>query len=175
MDMKNKFFLLLSISLYFSFYSYGQDRVDEKRQQLQISMDAQSEKLTNIPGWSHFENQEGKFWKQSDPTSKKSYLPCCPDAGFESLQLFKFTLEGKTFYLMHVKYDFETMRVFAFTSSSIEKLKSMCNLAPGETYKALPIEDCEYYTKESDTPFSFDPEEVIKNKEMIRLLLTGQG
>jgi len=173
--MKSKLYILLCLSLISFFHSYGQERVDEKRPKLQISMDAQSEKLANISGWSRIENKEGKFWEQSDQTSNRSYLPCCPDAGFESLQLFKFTLEGKIFYFLNVKYDSTRMRVFAFTNNSLEQLKKIINAADGQSYKALPIEDCEYYTKVFEVPFSFDPEEVIKNKEMIKLLLLGEG
>ena len=173
--MKSKLYILLFFSLISFFHSYGQERVDEKRTQLKIHMDAQSEKLTNISGWSRFENKEEKFWEQSDQTSNKSYLPCCPDAGFESLQLFKFTLESKIFYFLNVKYDSTRMRVFAFTNNSLEQLKKIINAADGLSYKALLIEDCEYYTKVFEVPFSFDPEEVIKNKEMIRLLLLGEG
>ena len=158
-----------------SFFSKAQERQDVVRQKLQLSIDAQSNMITHIPGWSKIENKEGKFWKQSNLDSTVSYLPCCPDDGFQSLQTFKFTLEGETFYLLSIIYDSRHQRVFAFKSSSLQDLQNVIDKANGQAYYALPIEYCEYFTKSEDL-ISFNPESFIKkNKSMIRLLLTGSS
>jgi tetratricopeptide (TPR) repeat protein len=170
--------ILLFVGIFscFTFSCFSQERQDEQRAQLDIKMLGQSERLSKITGWSKFENAEGRFWKQSDANSIKNYLPGNPDEGFEYFQMFKFRLEGEIFYILNIKYDEERMRQFAFTSSSFERLKNIVETADGQTHYAVDIKDCEYTTKPSVyDPFHFDPEESIKNKEMIRLLLTGKG
>jgi len=97
--MKKILILLLGFCLIKSFHAQSQERVDETRKQLSISVDGQSEQIKKISGWSRIENQQGKLWKQSDTIAIQSYLPFCPEeTGFEYLQLFKFSLEGKTCY-----------------------------------------------------------------------------
>lgn len=137
-------------------------------------MDAQSERLTNITGWSRMENQEGKFWKQSDLGSKISYLPCCPKNGFEYIQTYKFSLEGQIFYLFSIKYEVDQMRIFVITSSSFEKLKNIITAADGQPYNAPDIQFCNYLTKSRDGGDSFDLELFIQNKELIRKLLLNE-
>ncbi len=172
--MKKIAFLLFGFCLAISFYTHAQERNDEARKQLSISIDGQSEKLTKIPGWSKIETQEGKFWKQSDTTANQSYLPCCiKETGFDYLQLFKFSVEGETCYLLLVKYNDSKMRSFAFRSSGLSELKSIVDKVDGQSYNAVEIMFCQYIAdKEAQ---SFDPEEAIKNKEMIRWLLLGKG
>jgi hypothetical protein len=171
--MKKATLVITCILVCISFFSKAQDRQDEVRQKLQLSIDAQSNVLSHVTGWSKIENTEGKFWKQSDLNSSKSYLPCCPDDGFQSLQTFKFTLEGETFYLLSVIYGTSNQRVFAFKSSSLQELQNVINNADGKSYYALPIEYCDYLTKPEEVN-SFEPETFVKDrKSMIRLLLTG--
>jgi len=173
--MKKVMFLLFNLCFIISFYSFSQERNDEVRQKLQISLDAQSERLTDVPGWSKMENQDGKFWKQSDTNSKISYLPCCPEYGFESLQMFKFTLEGQIFYLFCITYNDHEKRIFAFESSSLQEFQKIINAADGQSHFAIDIKSCDYVTKKFGEEFLFNPEEVIRDKEMIRLLLLGKG
>lgn len=172
--MKKIVSLLFGFCLVISFYSQGQERTDEVRKQLSIGIDGQSEKITKIPGWSKIENQQGKFWKQSDTTAIQSYLPCCPEeTGFEYLQLYKFSVEGEICYLLVIKYNDTKMRSFAFRSSGLSELKSIVDKADGQSYNAVEIMFCRYIVdKEAQ---SFDPEEAIKNKEMIRWLLLSKG
>lgn len=172
--MKKIIFFLFGFCIIISFYAQGQERVDEARKQLSISIDGQSEKITKIPGWSKLETQEGKFWKQSDTTSIKSYLPCCPEeTGFEYLQLYKFTVEGQSCYLFLIKYKDDKMRLFAFKNSGLSELQTIVNKADGQSYNAIEIMFCQYLADKEAR--SFDPEVAIKNKEMIRWLLLGKG
>lgn len=172
--MKRIVFLLFGFCLIISFCVQGQERVDETRKQLSISIDGQSEKITNMPGWSKIETQEGKFWKQSDTTAIQSYLPCCPEeTRFEYIQLYKFTVEDQTCYLFLIKYKDDKMRLFAFKSSGLSELQTIVNKADGQSYNAVEIMFCQYLTDKEAR--SFDPEVAIKNKEMIRWLLLGKG
>lgn len=166
--MKKLIFLLLSFCTIFSFISNGQERQNEARKKLQWSLDAQSEKLENIPGWSMIENKEGKFWKQS-----VSDLPCCPNEAFQYVQTYKFTLEGQIFYLLTIKYDNHYFRTFAFKGSSLKRLEDIINAADGKTYNALEIEYCEIYI-DINSEVLFNPELAIQNKVMIRSLLLGE-
>lgn len=159
------------------FHGYTQERQDEVRKQLQLSMDFQSEKLNNVIGWSRIENQEGKFWKKSEPNSGISYLP--EEEGedgifsFEFFQLYQFSVEEQNFYLLSLKYNDTRMRIFAFNSSDVQNLKEIIDNADGKTYDALEIRYCSYIM---DSEVSkFDPEKIIKDKQLIKLLLLGKG
>jgi len=175
-NMKNTIYLLIGLITCFSISCFAQERQNETRAKLDIVMLGQSERLSKITGWSKLENAEGKYWKQSDANLSKNYLPGNPDESFEYFQMFKFRLEGEIFYMLNIKYNAERMRQFAFTSSSFARLKNIVETADGKSRYAVDIKDCEYTTKRSVyDPFHFDPEEAIKNKEMIRLLLTGEG
>lgn len=173
--MKKIITILFVLSVIFPFYSFSQERTDEVRKKLNFSVDGQSEKLSIVTGWSKLENKDGKFWKQSEPNSKKNYLPCCVETSeFEYIQTFQFSLEGEIFYLMVVKYSKYALRTFAFTSSSLKNLGVIINSAEGQSYNTPAIEFCQYYSSPTDE-VSFDIEKAIENKEMIRLLLTGKG
>lgn len=170
--------ILFTLCVIFSLNSFSQDRNDEARKKLSLSLDGQSEKLSSgVVGWSKMENKDGKFWKEAPSGERGSYLPCCKDdSEFEYFQTFKFTLEGETFYLMAIKYSESTLRTFAFTSKSLRNLVGIINATENQPYNVPAIEYCEYYNKSVyDKVFPFDIEKAIQNKEMIRLLLTGQG
>lgn len=172
--MKKIIILLLGFCLIKSFHAQSQERADETRKQLSLSIDGQSEQIRKISGWSRIENQQGKFWKQSDTTAIQSYLPCCPEeTGFEHLQLFKFSVEGETCYLFQLSYKNDKMRLFASRASGLSELKSIVDKADGQSYNAVEIMFCQYIADKEVQ--SFDPEEAIKNKEMIRWLLLGKG
>ena len=171
--MKKKTLILTCILVCIPFFAKAQDRQNEVRQKLQLSIDSISNAMTHVSGWSKMENTEGKFWKQSDLKSSTSYLPCCPDDGFQSLQTFKFTLEGEIFYLLSLKTGRGNQRIFAFKNTSLQDLQNVINNADGKSYYALPIEVCDYLTTPEEVN-SFDPKSFILNrKSMIRLLLTG--
>lgn len=171
--MKILIFILFIFCINFPVNSYSQERNDEARKKFSFSLDGQSEKLSTVTGWSQMENKDGKFWQHSESNAKKSYLPCCADGGFEYLQTFKFSLEGETFYLLVIKYEEGYFRTFAFKSSSLKKLLDIINAADGQAYNSPLIEFCQYYSASENEHFNI--ETAIKNKEMIRLLLTGQG
>lgn len=172
--MKKILILLLGFCLIKSFQAQSQERTDEVRKQLSIAIDGQSEQIKKIPGWSRIENQQGKFWKQSDTTAIQSYLPCChEETGFEYLQLYKFTVEGEACYLLLLKYNDDKMRLFAFRASGLSELKGIVEKADGQSHNAVEIMFCQYIADKEVQ--SFDPEEAIKNKEMIRWLLLGKG
>jgi tetratricopeptide (TPR) repeat protein len=168
-------FLFVGIFSCLSLSCFAQERQDEQRAQLEIKMLGQSEKLAKITGWSKIENSEGKFWKQSDVNSESSYLPSDPNNSFEYFQTFKFKLEGQIFYLLIIKFRQDRMRTFAFTSSSLERMKNIVQKEDGQSYYAIDIKYCDILTTDKGEPVDFDPETAIKNKEMIRLLLLGKG
>jgi len=66
------------------------------------------------------------------------------------------------------------LRTFAFTAKSLKNLEGIINATEGQSYNTPVIEFCQYYSSPIDE-VSFDIEKAIQNKEMIRLLLTGQG
>jgi tetratricopeptide (TPR) repeat protein len=173
--MKKLILILLNFCIISPFISNGQERNDEVRQKLQVSMEAQSEKLANIKGWSKIENQEGKFWKQSDSNTGESYLPCCPNYSFSFLQMFKFKLEGENFYLFAIYFpsygsDIEaSVRHFVLRSSSFQKLQNIITSSDGKYYGGAEIEYGDVRGGRN-----LDPDIAIKNKEMIRCLLLGE-
>lgn len=166
--------LLLSVCFSFtiSFHSYCQERTDEVRQKLSLSVEGQSAKISNVTGWSKMENQDGKFWKKSEYKENESYIPGCPDAEyFEYLQMFKIKIEGQIFYLLCQGGS----RIYAFKSSSLDNLKNIITKADGKTYFAPNIDYCTLISKKDKQLAVIDVENVIKDKEMIRSLLIGEG
>ncbi len=174
--MKKILIVTSIIFLNMVFHGYSQERQDEVRKQLQLSMDFQSEKLKNVVGWSRIENQEGKFWEQSEANSDVSYLPSFgknEDFSFKYMQMYKFNLEGQNFYLIVINYGQERIRAFAFNDLDIQNLRNIIEGADGKSYNALEIRFCEIFSNEESG--RFDPEQIIKNKQLIKLLLLGKG
>ena len=171
--MKKFIFIFICFTVNIALTAFSQERQDEVRAKIEIKMLEQSERLSHVPGWSRIETQEGKSWRQSNVNSANSYLPRDPDESFDYFQIFKFKLEGGIYYILTIKYDEGRMRSFAFTSSSLKRLKNIVNTANGQPYYSIDIKNCEYHIVKDDGPF--DPGKEITNKETIRLLLTGKG
>ena len=162
--MKKIITILFIFCVISSFDSYCQERNDEARKQLSISLDGQSEKLSNVTGWSKLENKDGKFWEQSSSSESRSYLPCCKFEEFTYMQTFKFSLEGGTYYLLVIKINDRDWKSYAFNSSSLKKMDEIINAADGKGNLSPKVEYC-------DAPNNFDPDQAIKDKNMIRSLL----
>ena len=176
--MKKNILLFIVLFGTINFNCICQERQPEARPKLELQMQKQTIRLSKITGWSRFENANGKFWKQSNLNSGGSYLPIDPELTFDHIQLFQFKLEGGLYYLFTIKYSDDSYRIFAFTGTSLKNLRRIIEKANGQSYYTLDIKDCEYLVNDRYAPkggFRFDPEEIIKDKEMIRLLLTGRG
>ena len=181
--MKKTTLFLTCILVCISFFSKAQDRQDEVRQKLQLSIDAQSDVLSHVTGWSKIENAEGKFWKQSDINEENSYLPRFNKySGFKSLRIYKFSIEGSIFYVLNQVYTGGN-HYFVFNESSFEQLKLDCRdvlLFPEVDNRRISIKYVGYQDKYQTVDFhavydDFNPELLLKDKEMIRVLLLGKG
>ena len=165
-------FLLMCIS----FSSKAQERQNEERKKLSASIDAQSEVLSKIPGWSRIETTEGKFWKQSDMNDELSYIPRILKPGyanekcfgFRSFRIYKFSLEGSTFYLLN-KVEQSGNSYYVFTEESLNSLKLFATEPLALDLRCVDIKYCGTQTG------VFDPELIFQDKEMIRVLLLGKG
>lgn len=173
--MKKITFILVSIFICCSFVTNAQERQNEVRQKLSASMDAQSEILSNISGWSLIENTEGKIWKQSDFNDEISYLPAYKKsfAGFYSIQLFKFTIEGQHFCVLLKNIDKKNSKYFVFTQDELNMLIKATVWKDGQSRLnneyVVDLKYCDYVNG------YFDPEkEILKNKELIRVLLLNE-
>lgn len=158
------------------FKTFGQERQNEVRKKLAYSVDEQSEIISKVNGWSRIENQEGKFWKQSDLDNELSYLPGfnVQFSGFYSFQLFKITLEGKPFYLLNRTSPCDTRgkvlyKVYMFSSSSFQNLINTINRADGKDHRVVSVR---YLTNDLSGE-NFDPESYI-DEATIRTLLLGE-
>lgn len=156
--------------------SFCQERQNEVRKKLTYSVDQQSEIISKVTGWSRIENQDGKFWKQSDLENELSYLPGfnVQFSGFYSFQLFKITLEGKPFYLLNRTSPCDTRgkvlyKVYMFSSSSFQNLVNTINRADGKDHRVVSVR---YFTNDLSGE-NFDPEAYI-DEATIRTLLFGE-
>ena len=171
--MKKLIFLLLSFCISFAFYSQGQERQDEVRKKLQTSIDAQSEILSKVKGWSKVETNDGKFWKQSDSTSTESYFPNYPDHSFHSLQMYKFTIEGETFYCLKMILNMNgKFNLTFYKKGTFQEFEKFINTSKqGDWDASLAISYC----MDSNDELRYDLSSIFKNKELIRKLILGDN
>jgi tetratricopeptide (TPR) repeat protein len=174
--MKNIAVIITIVLAFIVFKTFSQERQNEVRKKLAFSVDKQSEIISKVTGWSRIENQEGKFWKQSDLDNELSYLPGfnVQFAGFYSFQLFKITLEGKPFYLLNRTSPCDTKgkvlyKVYMFSSSSFQNLINTINRADGIDHRVVSVR---YLTNDLSGE-NFDPEAYI-DEATIRTLLFGE-
>lgn len=164
--MKSKILFLIVFLINIPIISFSQDeRQDVIRQKPKLNLTGFSDKLTNITGWSNIETKEGKIWKQSDSTPKKSYLPAYPNYKFESMQMFEFEFQGVIFHFVYIKYQDDEKKIFAITNSSLEELKKTINISDGQAVFALEIVYCKSVIED------FDPESEIKDKAILSALI----
>lgn len=172
--MRIRFYCLITLLLSITLHFYAQERVNQVRPKLSASMDAQSEILSNVPGWSLIENSEGKFWNKSDLSDEISYLPAYKKsfAGFYLVQLFKFTIEGQHFCVLVKNIDRKKIKYFVFDDSELSMLMGATMFYDGIVYYndyVVDLKYCDYVDGD------FDPEvEILKNKELIRVLLLNE-
>jgi len=175
--MKKTTLFIICLFICVSFISKAQERQNEERQKISASIDAQSEVLTKVPGWSRIETTEGKIWKQSDINDEISYIPRIlipgyTDArffGFKSLRIYKFSLEGSSFYLLNKEERSGNNSYFVFTQTSLDYLKFTVDYAYGIEDRWVAIKYC------GNQDHIFNPELIFQDKEMIRVLLLGKG
>ena len=167
--MKKILFFVMTLCLVLHFYSKGQDRQDEVRKKLQLNIDGESEILRRVAGWSQIENKEGKFWKQSDSTATTNYLPAYTNYQFVSLQMFKISIEGETFYCLKMILDVEgNYNLTFYENLKLQSLKKFIDIPKADNW---------------DTPFDMlccmtidyrdmsDLNTILLNKGLIRALM----
>ena len=172
--MKNIIFLLTSLLITFSNYSYCQERQDEVREKLNFKIDAQSQILSQAIGWSLIENSDGKFWKQSDNSLGYNFLPGKKlDYAFNSLQFIKFTIEGKCFYALCVIKPIYPNQVayYIFEENDYSAFPLLLDIP---TIENLPIFSVKWCKFGNTVDGNYYPDVDLKDKEMIRYLLLGK-
>ncbi len=169
--MKIKIFLAMSIFLMGSLHCFTQERSNEVRQKISAKVVAASEEISKVIGWSKIENTEGKFWQKSDLNDEVSYLPGYSKqfAGFRSFRIYEISIEGNTFYILNKVLPDNSNKYVVFNQTPYFWLEFALNDASGKDERLIPIQYCGYQTG------LFNPELLLQDKEMMRVLLLGKG
>ena len=169
--MKKTIQFTIFLLMYISVTSIAQERQNEERQKLRVSMDAQSEILSSITGWSKIENKDGRFWQKYNPKNEISQLPAysADFAGFLSIQTYKFTIEGEHFCVLLKKINKESAKYYVFTQKEYDNFDAIVDWVEGIQWPETDMVEVKY---SGYTDANFNPEEIIlKNKDLIRALL----
>ncbi len=190
--MKNSLSLFIVFFFGFSLSVFSQERQDEASPELNLRIERKSEKITQIPGWSHVKTPKGKTWEQSDSSMGYNYLVGRPrEFSFYSLHVIEFSINGKRFYALSIekprykqeedfngtKWEYDSLMLagrgvdwFFFTESSLKRLKNIVNAADGKPYRLV---DVKYYKTGWKVKGGISQEIYIGDKEMKSILLTG--